>query len=1005
MKSARLALVILTALSTLSARVHASLCRGDCNGDGQVVVNELVRGVGVALDTQPLRVCPPIDQNGDGQVTIDDLIGAVGVALSACPDTITAYQAPEHDAAAGPRADGTGVLPNGRRVTPAGDQLALDTFPLNLAFTPDGRSLLLTNDGWGDEEGERGLQLVDLASRQSQKVEVPHSFGLVVAPAGDRVFVADGDSNSIYGLHYADGTLTRDAQPLATLAAGTYPTGLTISPDGTHLYVVGLTDNSFHSIDIASGAVHAADAPTGNFPYTVLVSANGQRAFVSSWGLENGNPAADFLAPLPPSDPNRDTRSSIARVDLSDPNAPKVMGYTPIARSLSVDARVIFGGSHPSAMALSPDGRFLYVTATNVDLLVVLDADTMALVAEVPLNVFASGPLASQLQGFYPNALALRADGRRVYVADAGINAVQVIDVDPDAPAFTPAGFIPTGWFPSAIGLTGDGTLYVANGKGAGIGSNEGPLVDIDDEDLGHTPYYIGRLVKGSLSIITNVDQVDLAAGTAAVRQANGLDPVTLHWVDDAPASGEVQRGSVVPIDFGSGPSDQIKHVVFILKENRTYDQVFGDLGTGNGEPALTLFGEPTTPNHHALARQYATGDNFYCDAEVSIPGHEWTDQANSTDFTEKLWPRNYNGQLSSLVVQYGQEGFAKNGYIFEALERQGVSYRVYGETFHFLTRYVAGIDGGGPASLNPILLDAFGGNVVGVLGGLLNLINGDIPALEQAGVKLDVLRTQVWPNMMIDYPSNILANRTDAERAQLFLGELAQFEQNGNLPSFLFIWLPNDHTFGAAPNMPTPRSAVADNDDGLGKIIDGITHSAYWPQTAIFVNEDDAQDGQDHVSAHRSLSLVISPYVKHGYVSHVHQSNVSMLKTIELLLGVAPLSQYDRYATDMRDYFTSTPDLTPYTARPKQVAARLNPAPADAPNAYLQRAALLSQDLNLSTYDEAGENLSKVLWLVHDGEQLERNKIWSARWATLLVLVVIGGGVAVGRRHALRTE
>src|SRR4029453_11845473 len=525
------------------------------------------------------------------------------------------------------------------------------------------------------------------------------------------------------------------------------------------------------------------------------------------------------------------------------------------------DARRIFGGSHPSAMALSPDGRFLYVTATNLDLLVVLDAATMDLVAEVQLNQFDSVPLREQLQGLYPNALAVRGDGRRVYVADAGINAVQVIDVDPSAPSFTPAGFIPVGWVPSALGLR-DGTLYVANAKGAGIGPNGGELIDINEENFGNTPYYIGRLVKGSLSIIENVDAYDLTAGTATVRQLNGLHPTELRWVDGAPGAGEVQRGNPVPIDFGSGPSEQIKHVVFILKENRTYDQVFGAVPEGNGDPGLVLFGENITPNHHALAREFAMGDNFFCDGEVSIPGHEWTDQANTTDFTEKLWPRNYNGNLSSLVVQFGQEGFAKHGYIFESLQRQQVSYRVYGETFHFLTRYVAGIDGGGPASLNPIILEGFGGPVGKVLGGLANLLNGDIEALEASGANVDLLRT-AWPNIMIDYPSNILANRTDVERSQLFLSELAQFEQSGELPSFLFLWLPNDHTFGVAPNMPTPDSAVADNDDGLGRIVDGLSHSRFWPNMAIFVSEDDAQDGQDHVSAHRTISLAISPYGK----------------------------------------------------------------------------------------------------------------------------------------------
>ena len=254
----------------------------------------------------------------------------------------------------------------------------------------------------------------------------------------------------------------------------------------------------------------------------------------------------------------------------------------------------------------------------------------------------------------------------------------------------------------------------------------------------------------------------------------------------------------------------------------------------------------------------------------------------------------------------------------------------------------------------------------------------------------------------MIDYASNILSNVTDVHRAELFESELATFEQSGQLPSFLFLWLCNDHTFGAKPHMPTPNGAVADNDAGLGMVVDALSHSSFWPHTAIFVTEDDAQDGQDHVSANRTVGMVISPWAKHGYVSPVHQSNVSMLKTIELLLGMPPRSQFDRYATDMRDYFTTAPDLTPYAARPAAMPALTNPEPAQAANSYLRRAATISESLNLSTYDEAGEDLSRVLWLVHIGEHFERQRRWAIGAVLLLFAALIGGGLAIGRRRPL---
>jgi len=983
-----------------SQPAHAQgLCPGDCNGNGGVTVDELTRSVGIALGEVPYRLCPPTDRGQNGVVTVDELIVAVNTALGGCPETVALYQAPETTAPAGPGENGTGVLPNGRRVDPAGVQVPLDTLPLNVQRMPDGRHLLVTNDGWGSEEGERGLQLVDTQTLQVNRVEIEHFFGLAVTPAGDRVFVANGDADRIEALAFDGNALIPEAQPLAELPSGTYPTGLAISFDGSYLYAVGLLDNSLWSIDLVTNEARKAGSAVGNFPYTVILSPDGRRAYVSSWGLNNGNSTGFVPSPLPPIDPSLPTMSSVAVLDLTDPVNPQLLRYIPIARSLKIDNRTIFGGSHPSAMQLSADGKLLFVTATNLDLLVVLDTEAMSTVAEIPLNTFDDRPLPEQLQGFYPNALALSPDGQRLYVAHAGINAVQAVDIDAEARRFTPLGFIPTGWFPSALALSPDGTLYVANGKGAGVGPNGPELVDISLTTMSSTPFYIGRLLKGSLSIVNDVDTFDLTAGSEQVRALNGFDPVQARWVDGAPGAGEVQRGQPVPIDFGSGPSDTIRHVVFILKENRTYDQVFGSFPGGDGDPALELFGEDVTPNHHALAAEFAMGDNFFADAEVSIPGHEGTDQGNSNDFTEKIWVRNYNGEIPDSIVQYGQEGFCKAGYIFQALENQGVPFRVYGEAFEFLSRFQAGIDGQGVESTFANILAAFG-SVEKVVTLLPDLVNGNIQALRDAGVDVDLLANVVWPNLRLDYSSNILPDKTDVERAGQFLEELAAYEESGELPNFIFIWIPNDHTFGAAPNTPTPRSALSDNDTALGMIVDGLSHSSFWSHMAIFVTEDDAQDGQDHVSAHRTIGMVISPYVKRGYVSHVHHSNVSMLKTMELLLGGPPRSQYDRYALDMRDYFTSTPDLTPFVARARQVAPALNPTVEQASNAYLRRAAEISATLDLDMYDEAGENLSRVLWLVHVGERVEREKAWARAISLSLVISLLAGGIVIGRRR-----
>jgi DNA-binding beta-propeller fold protein YncE len=979
--------------AAMVAMPAAALCPGDCNGDGVVAVNELIRSVNIALGSSALPICPPADRDGSGTVDINELTGAVAVSLEGCPATVQVYRSPETVAPSRTEGVTRGVLPNGRIVEPAGRQVPLETLPLNLAFVPGEQYLIVSNDGYRDEDGEQYVQVVDTSTLSLTKTPTGTGefLGLALTPDGSRAFVAQDtdDGPVVLSLHLTGNTAVVDPQPLAQLPRGSFPTGMTISPDGHHLYVLGMVSNALYSIDLDTGTLHEAGAAVGNYPYGVILSGDGTRAYVSVWGMNNGvSTTPDPVpAPLPPLLPNDNARSAVAVVDLTNPDSPALQQYIPIARSFAVDNVNIMGGTHPSAMRLSPDGKLLYVTATNVDLLVAVDTTTLQTVAEIPLNLFESGPLLTQLQGLYPNSIAVTPDGRRLYIADAGINAVQIIDADPDARQFTPAGFIPAGWYPTAVLLSGDGKrLYVANGKATGLGPNGGPEFD----KLGLTSDSIHQLLKGSLSVIDGVDTYDGAAGQQLVRARSGFDPVEVRWTDGQPDSGQVTRGNPVPIDFGSAPSDLIRYVVFILKENRTYDHLFGSFTGANGDPDLEMYGEAITPNAHALARQFAMGDNFFNDGDVSTSGHEWADQGNCSDWTEKLWPPNYDRTLPSSVLEQGQDQFTKNGFFFQALERQGVPYRVYGETLALLSRFAAGDSGKGVSSLLPPLLQAFKG--VPTEDQIFEIANGNIEALRDQGVDTDLIRTALFPNQNLDFPSNILASFTDVQRAQIFQNELQTFNASGQFPRFVHIWLPTDHTFGGDPGSPTPRSAVADNDAGMGMIVDALSRSPFWPHMAIFITEDDPQGGEDHVATHRTVDYVISPYVKHGYVSHVHHSSMSMTKTMELLLGVKPMSEYDRYATDMRDYFTATPDLTPYAALPRTFPPEVNPSATSARNRYLRQAAEMSEGIDWGQVDQAGWKLAEILRLIHIGEAAPSDvSPWGAGWIVAGLIVVLG--------------
>ena len=456
-------------------------------------------------------------------------------------------------------------------------------------------------------------------------------------------------------------------------------------------------------------------------------------------------------------------------------------------------------------------------------------------------------------------------------MANANINTVAVFDITTPGKSRS-LGFIPVGWYPTSVRVSKDGgTLYVANGKGEtskpnplGPGSTKKAPAGVNQ--------YIGGLMTGTVSVIplpgSKKFEAQMKEWTA---QAYQCLPERTRKLATTPQDDN-------PIPRKPGDPSPIKYVLYVIKENRTYDQVLGDMKEGNGDPSICLFPQAVTPNHHALARDFVLLDNLYVDAEVSADGHEWSMGAYASDFVEKHWPLSYGHGKSGKIPFPAEGGFPiatpAGGYLWDRAKQAGVTYRSYGEW----------------------------------------VINGK-KAGDPGKAKAKALEGHFDP-----FFHGFDTGYSDQKRADRFLSELARFEGEGEMPRLQIVRLPNDHTSGTSPGKPTPAAQVADNDLALGRMVEGLSKSKFWPQTAIFVIEDDAQNGSDHVDAHRTIGYAISPYIRRGTVDSTMYSTSSMLRTIELILGLAPMSQFDAAAMPMFASFQARPDLTPFKARPATV-------------------------------------------------------------------------------------
>jgi YVTN family beta-propeller protein len=770
----------------------------------------------------------------------------------------------------GPLADGSFLLNSGWRLAPVGKQVPLDTFPMATALSLDGKYLLVLNGGYRPPL----VSVIETASaRVVSSVPVADGWlGLAFAPKGDRVYVGGGSRASVFEFSFAGGKLT----PARTFAVvpqdkrtnSDFIGDVAFSPDGRLLYAADLYRDSVVVINPQSGMV-IERYKTGRRPYRILFHPDGKSFFVTHW-------------------------------------ADGTLGHYDAANGSVLDTVRI--GAHPTdvvwrngAPTEPAEGEptwtaRLFVAAANTNnvyAVAVSSGNELSVVESINIAMTPRQPL-----GMTPSALALSPDGNRLYVACSDANAAAVVDVSETRSRVE--GFIPTGWYPTAVRALPSGTLVVVNGKGA----RSYPNPDGPNPTKQLAPVHQGESPRG--------------AGFVAYMQtgtASWIDPFTSDQLEAwtrAALTNSPYRDSKLE---ETSPLPPIEHVIYIVKENRSYDQVLGDMKEGNGDASLVLFGENVTPNLHKLAREFVLLDNFYVNSDVSADGHNWSTAAIAPDYVEKLWPSEYAKRRGLYdFEEQDPASLPPAGYLWTNAAAAGISIRNFG--------YMVDNKKDAPAGSEQI-----------------------------TGVRDPVLAkvtNRMYRGFDLAYP--------DVERAKVFLGEMAEYEKSGNMPRLIVMRMGNDHTNGVTAGKIAPLSLGADNDYAIGMLVEGVSKSRFWASTAVCILEDDAQNGPDHVDSHRSPAFLISPWVKRHAVDSTMYNTTSMLRTIEFLLGLQPMTHFDAGARVMTASFQGQPDAAPYTAeKPRIPLDQRNP---DTP------AARASAHMN---FDEADQNdddaLNDILW------------------------------------------
>ncbi len=714
------------------------------------------------------------------------------------------------------------ALPNGWQLTPVGKIVPLGDLPLNIAISPGGKLAAVTNNG----QSTQLIQLIDIKKGiVTDSVIIGKSWlGLAFADRGKSLYASGGNDNFI--IKYA--IRKKELINTDTIRLGKpWPerisiAGIAIDDEKKMLYAVTKENNSLYSVDLMTKEI-VSQHPLGGEGYTCILSPDRKTLYASCWGCD--------------------------KVIVFDTYTQKITG------SVSV-------GDNPNDMCVTTDGSYLFVANANDNNVSVIDTRQLRVLENLNTALYPDAPTGSTT-----NSVALSADEKTLYIANADNNCLAVFDVS--VPGRSKGkGFIPTGWYPASVRIAGD-RILVANGKGMTslpnpYGPNPARSGDVvihhegGREQVVKVQYIGGGLFRGTMSIISTPDERTLGLYSKAVY-------ANTPYTKDNELTAEGEQGNPIPRKVGD-PSP-IKYVFYVIKENRTYDQILGDIPEGNGDRSLVLFGENVTPNHHAIAREFVLLDNFYVNGEVSADGHNWTMGAYATDYLEKNWPTSYGGRGGDYPGE-GARAISNNKVFFWDLCKQnGVSYRTYGEF----------VSDGKPA------LDV-----------LKNNYCKDFTGWDES--VRDTVRFYQWKR---DFDSLLAANA---------------------VPRFNTVRFINDHTQGLSLGRPTPFAHVADNDLALGMFVDYLSHSPIWNETVIISVEDDAQNGPDHVDAHRSVALIAGGFVKQGFVDHTPYTTTSLLRTMELILGLPPMTQYDAAANSLWRCFDSVADHPPYTFRPANI-------------------------------------------------------------------------------------